>query len=71
MSEAIPKIYTAAQVADWLKVSLSFVRSHAEGRRRPFMKSIKMGRTRRFRESDVLTFIEDCEQIENGRRKTA
>lgn len=71
MSETIPKIFTAVQVADWLQVSKGFVLDHASGRRRPFLKSIKMGRAIRFREQDVLEYIDRCAQIEQGRRKSA
>lgn len=52
-------LLTAAEVAAWLRVSPAWVRSHANGDRRPVIPSIKIGAFRRFRRDLVQKFIEE------------
>jgi hypothetical protein len=47
-----------ADIADWLNVSPGWVRDHANGRRRPMLPSLKLGKALRFREDQVEAFIE-------------
>jgi hypothetical protein len=35
---------------------------HAEGRYKPVLPSLKLGRSVRFRESDIEAFLEKCER---------
>lgn len=50
---------TVEEVAEWLKVETAWVRAHANGNRLPLLPSLKMGRYRRFRKSDIERFIEE------------
>lgn len=62
-------IMTAQEVADWLKVSDSWVRDHALGRRQPRIPSIRVGTRRgllRFRRSEIEIFLQDNSR--NGAR---
>lgn len=61
-------LHDATQVAKRLGVSKSWVLAHASGRRRPVLKSIKLGKRVMFRPSDVDRFICECERIVEGRR---
>ena len=55
-------LLSAATVANRLGVSKSWVLAHASGRRRPILKSIKLGKRVMFRPSDVDEFIHCCER---------
>jgi excisionase family DNA binding protein len=57
------KLLTVADVAAWLQVSAKWVRAHAAGERRPVLKSLKIGKERRFRREDVEEYL-----IEAARR---
>ncbi len=46
------------EVADWLQVSQAWVRSHANGNRRPNMPSVKIGGVLRFRREAIQAFID-------------
>jgi excisionase family DNA binding protein len=52
------EILTVEQVAEWLHVTPSWVRAHANGNRRPQIPSIKIGRHVRFRREDVERWLE-------------
>lgn len=54
------KLLTAQEVAEALRVSKNWVHSHAEGKRKPVLPSIKLGKFRMFRESDVVNFLTFC-----------
>lgn len=60
-------LLNARQVAERLNVSIAWVASHASGRYRPVLPSVKMGRTVRFRESEIDAFVEHCRRaMERG-----
>jgi predicted DNA-binding transcriptional regulator AlpA len=59
----------AVQVGQWLRVSRGWVLDHASGRRRPFLKSVKIGKSVRFRPSDVESFLRECERVVNKTTK--
>jgi len=52
----------AKEVARWLGVSRAWVFEHSNGRRRPFLPSVKLGKSVRYRASDVDAFILECER---------
>ena len=52
-------LLTAADVARWLQVSRAWVSQHACGKRRPIIPSVKMGKTRRFRQEDVERWLRE------------
>ena len=52
-------LLTAADVARWLQVSRAWVSQHACGRRRPVIPSVKLGKTRRFRQEDVERWLRE------------
>ncbi len=54
------RLLTVGEVAEMLSMSEQWVRSHANGNRRPHLPCIKMGKTLRFRPADVETFIHRC-----------
>lgn len=54
------RLLTVAEVADWLSVSRAWVNDHANGRRRPMLPSVKMGKCRRFRGEQVEEFLKAC-----------
>ena len=56
------RLLGVVEVADWLCVSPSWVRDHASGRRRPKLPSVKLGKSLRFRASEVEEFITACRQ---------
>ena len=56
----------ARQVASWLGVSRTWVLDHASERRRPFLRSLKLGKSVRFRPSDVEAFLSECERVQSG-----
>lgn len=53
------KLLTAAEVAEMLQVSESWVYAHANGAK-PELPSVRMGGTVRFREQDIEEFVEQC-----------
>ena len=57
------ELITAAEVARWLNVSRAWVFEHANGRRRPHLPSVKLGKSVRFRPIDVDAFIRECERF--------
>ena len=57
------QLMDAAQVGEWLGVSRGWVLDHASGRRRPHLKSIKLGKSVRFRPADVEAFLTECSRI--------
>jgi predicted DNA-binding transcriptional regulator AlpA len=52
----------AKEVARWLGVSRAWVFEHSNGRRRPFLPSVKLGKSVRYRPADVDAFILECER---------
>jgi excisionase family DNA binding protein len=52
-----PNLLTVADVAAWLQVSPKWVRAHAAGERNPRLKSLKIGKERRFRREDVEEYL--------------
>ena len=55
----LAKLLTVEDVSALLQVSESWVRDHASGRRKPYLKSLKMGKVRRFEEHTVAEFIRE------------
>jgi len=53
----------AKEVAHWLGVSRAWVFEHSNGRRRPFLPSVKLGKSVRYRPVDVDAFIIECERF--------
>jgi hypothetical protein len=51
------RLLTAAEVAENLRVSTNWVHAHAEGKRKPVLPSVKLGKFRMFREADVQEFV--------------
>ena len=52
----------ATEVALWLGVSRAWVFEHANGRRRPYLPSVKLGRSVKFKPSAIEAFIVECER---------
>jgi len=50
-------ILTIAEVATWLDVKQSWVRSHANRRRQPHLPSLKLGKYRRFKRGAIRQFL--------------
>lgn len=59
------RLLTPREVADYLGASPSWVLDHAT-RRRPLLKSVKLGKLVRFRRPDVEEFIQECLRIQRG-----
>jgi len=57
------RLMTVKEVAAWLNISEQWVRAHANKERRPYLPSIKLGKSVRFRASDVQEFLEVCERM--------
>jgi excisionase family DNA binding protein len=57
------RLLTPKEVAEWLRVSVSWVLDHALRRRRPYLPSFKLGKAVRFRTEDVEEFIEECARM--------
>jgi predicted DNA-binding transcriptional regulator AlpA len=57
------KLLGANEVAHWLGVSRAWVFEHSNGRRRPFLPSVKLGKSVRYRPVDVDEFIIECERF--------
>jgi hypothetical protein len=58
------RLLSVSEVAEWLGVSLGWVRDHASGRRQPRLFAIKLGPAKgkglwKFREEDVYQFIQN------------
>jgi len=53
-----PRLLRPAEVARMLGVSVAWVLDHSNGRRRPNLPSVKMGKAVRFRPEDIDSFIE-------------
>jgi len=51
------RLLTAAEVADWLAVPVSWVR---ESTRSGAMPHVELGRYRRYRQADVARWLEEC-----------
>ena len=47
----------AAEVAQWLQVSVGWISDHASGRRKPLLPSKKLGKVRRFVETEVEEWL--------------
>lgn len=61
------EILTPKQLAEQLKVSESWVKDHALGRRKPPLPVIRLGSKRgliRFRQSDIQKFLRDNQRGE-------
>jgi len=59
------RLLTPVEVAEWLGVSGAWVLDHAT-RRRPMLKSVKLGKAVRFRREDVEEFISECMRIQGA-----
>jgi predicted DNA-binding transcriptional regulator AlpA len=57
------KLLGAKEVAHWLGVSRAWVFEHSNGRRRPLLPSVKLGKSVRYRPVDVDAFIVECERF--------
>jgi excisionase family DNA binding protein len=55
------RLLTNVEVAAWLGVTKAWVDAHANGNRSPILPSVKIGKPRRFKESDVREFLTQCE----------
>jgi len=55
-------LLTVGEVAGMLKISTAWVRQHSNGRRRPMIASVKLGKCVRFRRDDILAFIRSLER---------
>jgi predicted DNA-binding transcriptional regulator AlpA len=67
MRESSAALLNARQVADRLNVSIAWVLAHAEGKRKPVLPSVKLGRSVRFLPTDIEAFIEHCRRaMEKG-----
>ncbi len=62
MRSQIDSLLTPKDVAETLAVSVAWVLDHAS-RRRPMLKSVKLGKAVRFRSEDIEEFIRECERI--------
>ena len=57
------RLLTVKEVAAWLQISEQWVRAHANKERRPYLQSIKLGKSVRFRAPDVQDFLELCQRM--------
>ena len=57
-----PVLMTVAEVAEYLRVSESWVRSHASGASKPKLPCLKLGSAVRFRQDTLDSFLETLEQ---------
>ena len=53
-------LLTAREVAKRLKVSVTWVTTHASGKYKPVLPSFKLGGVVRFKASDIDAFLERC-----------
>ncbi len=59
----LTELLTVADICRKLGVSRAWVIEHSNGRRRPVLPSIKLGKVRRFDPTELETFINDCRRI--------
>jgi len=59
----LTELLTVADICRKLGVSRAWVIEHSNGRRRPVLPSIKLGKVRRFDPSELESFIDDCRRI--------
>jgi excisionase family DNA binding protein len=64
--EDIEQMMTVEEVAAKLRLSKAWVYDHSNGRRRPLLPSTKMGKSVRFRPSDVRAFVEEMSKFAKG-----
>lgn len=57
----MPKLLTVEDVAQMLQMSPAWVRSHANGRRKPVLPSHKCGKCHRFKLEAVQEFLKSLE----------
>jgi len=57
------ELLTVADICKKLGVSRAWVIEHSNGRRRPVLPSIKLGKVRRFDPNELARFIDDCRRI--------
>jgi hypothetical protein len=57
------ELLTVADICRKLSVSRAWVIEHSNGRRRPVLPSIKLGKVRRFDPTELEGFIDDCRRI--------
>lgn len=62
-------ILTVEEVAEWLHMTPAWVRAHANGRRRPQLPGIKLGKYIRFRRGAVRQTLERWERGDVGDSK--
>jgi hypothetical protein len=55
------RLLTVEDVADMLQMSPAWVRAHANGRRKPELRSVKCGKCHRFRREVVEQFVKSLE----------
>jgi len=56
------QLLTIPQAAKRLQVSDAWIRSHANGHRKPILPSIKLGKSVRISENDLLGFITNAKR---------
>lgn len=56
----IEGLLSANDIAKLLGVSRAWVLAHANGRRRPELPSVKLGKLVRFKASSIEKFIQEC-----------
>jgi excisionase family DNA binding protein len=62
------QLLSISEVSGWLGVSESWIRDHAAKRRRPYLPAYKMGKTLKFRRSDIERFLEELRTQWEARR---
>lgn len=67
----VTELLSVADVCNALGVSRAWVMEHSNGRRRPVLPSIKLGKVRRFDPVDLERFIGDCRRIGQTRVRSA
>lgn len=55
-------VLTVEEVAVWLRVEPAWVRAHANGNRRPFLPSLKVGKFQRFLKGDINQFLRELKR---------
>jgi excisionase family DNA binding protein len=63
------KLLTVKEVANWLQISTGWVRAHANKERRPYLPSIKLGKSVRFQAPAVAAFLEECQRLSEQYQK--
>jgi hypothetical protein len=59
----LTELLTVADICKKLGVSRAWVIEHSNGRRRPVLPSIKLGKVRRFDPNELASFIDDCRRV--------